>query len=425
MLISACKRYSLPIHGLTAREWEPETVYKKGKEEIDMIKFADRMEHFEEGIFQVLDEKRRERLKQGKKVYNFSVGTPDFQPSKTVMQAVSRAAEKPENFKYALSDLPELIEAVQRKYERRYGVSLCKDEITSVYGSQEGITHIGFALLNPSDIVLVPNPGYPVFGIGPSLAGARIVTYDLKEENGYLPDLGEIDEKVLEKTKFMIVSYPLNPVCKAAPAAFYEKLIAWAKQHDILIVHDNAYSDIIYDGRVGNSILSYEGAKDICVEFYSLSKSFNYTGARVGFLVGNKAVVQTFQRLRSQIDYGTFLPVQYGAIAALTEPDDDVVSQCRKYEERRNALCDGMTRIGWPFERSEGTMFAWARLPEGYEDDAAFVMELLEKSGVLCTPGSSFGSLGKGHVRFALVLDVPMIQEAVENVKNCGMLSVN
>lgn len=387
-----------------------------------MKQFASRMENYQEGIFQVLDEKKKERMAQGKKVYNFSVGTPDFEPSENVMKAVMGAAGKPENYKYALADLPELIQAVQNKYERRYHVSLKKEEITSVYGSQEGMAHIGLSLCDVGDVVLVPNPGYPIFEIGPSLAGAEVVTYDLDENNGYLPDLDAIDQEILKKTKFMIVSYPLNPVCKTAPASFYERLIPWAKKNDILIVHDNAYSDIIYDGKIGRSILSFEGAMDTCVEFYSLSKSFNYTGARVGFLVGNATVVQNFKKLRSQIDYGTFLPVQYGAIAALTEPDSDVIAQCKKYEERRNALCDGLTEIGWKFERSEGTMFAWASLPKGYEDDTAFVMELLERSGVLCTPGSSFGSLGKGHVRFALTHPVEVIKEAVESVKNSGMI---
>lgn len=390
-----------------------------------MKQFASRMENYKEGIFQVLNEKKKERVAQGKTVYNFSVGTPDFEPSERVMKAVCEAASKPENYKYALAELPELIQAVQNRYESRYQVSLKKEEITSVYGSQEGMAHIGLALCDVGDVVLVPNPGYPIFEIGPSLAGAEVVTYDLDENNGYLPDLNAIDKEILKKTKFMIVSYPLNPVCKTAPASFYESLIPWAKENDILIVHDNAYSDIIYDGKVGRSILSFEGAMDTCVEFYSLSKSFNYTGARVGFLVGNEAVVQNFKKLRSQIDYGTFVPVQYGAIAALTEPDSAVLEQCKKYEERRNALCDGFTEIGWKFERSEGTMFAWANLPEGYEDDTAFVMELLEKSGVLCTPGSSFGSLGKGHVRFAMTLPVEIIREAVESVKNSGMLNVN
>ena len=350
------------------------------------------------------------------------MGTPDFPPAAHVVEAVVKASAKPENYKYALIDIPELIEAVQTRYKKRYGVTLQKDEIMSVYGSQEGIAHICLSLCDPGDVVLVPNPGYPIFGIGPSLAGAEVVTYDLKEEDHYLPDLDGMAEEVLARAKCMIVSYPLNPVCKAAPDEFYEKLIPWAAAHEILIIHDNAYSDIIYDGREGRSILRIPGAKETAVEFYSLSKSFNYTGARVSFLTGNKDVVACFKRLRSQIDYGTYLPVQYGAVAALTGSDQMVKDQCAEYQRRRDTLCGGLRRIGWPMEDSEGTMFAWAKIPAGYTDDVAFVMELVEKSGVLCTPGSSFGSLGKGHVRFALTMPVERIREAVEAIAASGMI---
>lgn len=389
-----------------------------------MKPFADRVSQFEEGIFQVLNEKKQEREKQGKKVYNFSVGTPDFPPAEHIMKAVGEAATKPENYKYSLADMPQLTQAVIDRFADRYGVALVPDEITSVYGSQEGIAHIAYPLLNPGDIVLVPNPGYPIFEIGPALAGAKVCTYDLIEENGYLPDLDAIDPEIVKQAKCIIVSYPLNPVCKCAPPSFYEKLIAWAKTHEIWVIHDNAYSDIIYDGRVGRSFLSYPGAKEVGVEFYSLSKSFNYTGARMAFLVGNASLVQAFKKVRSQIDYGIFYPVQIGAIAALTGPDNGVREQCAAYQERRDALCDGFTDIGWKFERSEGTMFAWTKIPERYgDDDVRFVMELFEKSGVLCTPGSSFGSLGKGHVRFALVLPVTKIDEAIDSVKTCGILS--
>lgn len=386
------------------------------------IQFADRMKDYESGIFQVLNEKKDAAEKQGKKIYNLSVGTPDFPPAQHVMNAVIEAAKKPENYKYALVDIPELIGAVQKRYEKRYGVRLEETEIMSVYGSQEGIAHICMTLCNPEDVVLVPNPGYPIFGIGPSLAGAKVVTYDLTEENGYLPDLDNIDDELLERTKCMIVSYPLNPVCKAAPDDFYERLIPWAIRNDIVIIHDNAYSDIIYDGRVGKSILRIPDAKKIAVEFYSLSKSFNYTGARVSFLTGNKEIVAGFKRFRSQIDYGTYLPVQYGAIAALTGSDQTVIDQCSEYQRRRDALCGGLRSIGWPIDDSEGTMFAWARIPEPYTDDVNFVMELVEKSGVLCTPGSSFGSLGKGHVRFALTLPAEKIQEAVRAIERSGMI---
>ena len=387
------------------------------------LKFADRMKDFEEGIFQVLNEKKNERLAQGKKVYNLSVGTPDFKPAEHIVDAVVKAAQKPENYKYSLADLPELTQSVVNRFRKRYGVELKPDEIMSVYGSQEGITHIGMTLCNPGDGVLVPNPGYPIFAIGPSLAGARLVPYDLTEENGYLPDLDAMDSEFLKGIKFMVVSYPLNPVCKTAPKSFYQKLVPWAREKNIVIIHDNAYSDIIYDNREGISILSIPGAKDICVEFYSLSKSYNYTGARMSFLVGNKEIVAHFKKLRSQIDYGIFYPVQYGAIAALNGPDDMIREQCAQYQKRRDALCGGLRSIGWNIQDSEGTMFAWGAIPEKYgEDDVAFVMELMEKSGVLCTPGSSFGTLGKGHVRFALTLPVEVIEEAVEAVKNAGVI---
>ncbi len=386
------------------------------------IKFAHRMKDYEAGIFQVLNEKKDEAERQGRTIYNLSVGTPDFPPAAHVVEAVVKASAKPENYKYALIDIPELIEAVQTRYKKRYGVTLQKDEIMSVYGSQEGIAHICLSLCDPGDVVLVPNPGYPIFGIGPSLAGAEVVTYDLKEEDHYLPDLDGMAEEVLARAKCMIVSYPLNPVCKAAPDEFYEKLIPWAAAHEILIIHDNAYSDIIYDGREGKSILRIPGAKETAVEFYSLSKSFNYTGARVSFLTVNKDVVACFKRLRSQIDYGTYLPVQYGAVAALNGSDQMVKDQCAEYQRRRDTLCGGLRKIGWPMEDSEGTMFAWTKIPAGYTDDVAFVMELVEKSGVLCTPGSSFGTLGKGHVRFALTMPVEKIKEAVEAIAASGMI---
>lgn len=386
------------------------------------LRFASRMKDYEEGIFQVLNEKKNERIAQGRTVYNLSVGTPDFKPAQHIIDAVSKAAANPDNYKYALADMPELTKSVINRYNKRYNVKLSVDEIMSVYGSQEGITHIGLSLCDAGDVVLVPNPGYPIFAIGPSLANAKLITYDLLEENNYLPDLEDMDADVLRQARFMIVSYPMNPICRTAPKSFYEKLVPWAKKNEIIIIHDNAYSDIIFDGREGISILSVPEAKEVCVEFYSLSKSYNYTGARMGFLVGNKEIVRNFKKLRSQIDYGTFLPVQYGAIAALNGPDNMIIEQCKEYQKRRDALCRGLRAVGWNIPDSEGTMFAWGRIPEGYDDDISFVMELMERTGVLCTPGSSFGTLGKGHVRFALTLPVEKIEEAVEAVGKSGMV---
>lgn len=389
------------------------------------MQFADRMTDYEEGIFQVLNEKKNEMLKRGRTVYNLSVGTPDFKPSKHIVDALVEAAKKPENFKYSLGDMPELLDAVVQRFEKRYGVSGLKhEEITSVYGSQEGIAHIAMSICNPGDVVLVPNPGYPIFAIGPSLAGAELVTYPLTEENGFLPKLDEIPEDICKRAKMMIVSYPLNPVCAIAPRSFYEELVEWALKNEIIIIHDNAYSDIVYDGNEGISFLSIPGAKEVGAEFYSLSKSFDLTGARIAFLVGNEKLVQNFKKFRSQIDYGIFTPIQYAAIAALTGPDDDVICQCEEYQKRRDALCGGMRKIGWNVPDSKGSMFAWGPVPDQYQSSTDFVMDLMEKTGVICTPGSSFGSLGDRYVRFALTLPVSEIEKAVEAVRKSGIFEI-
>ena len=387
------------------------------------LNVAQRMEEFQPGIFNVLDERRQQRLAQGLPVYNLSIGTPDFLPEPHVVQALAQAASQPTNYRYSLTELPELVEAVQHWYLRRYGVELEPDELMSIYGSQEGLTHIGWALCDPGDVVLVPDPGYPIFEMGPALCGAEIVHYPLKEENGYLPDLDGIEPELADQAKMMVVSYPANPVCVTAPDEFYHKLIAFAKAHNIIILHDNAYSDIIFDGRVGKSFLAYEGAKEVGVEYNSLSKTYNLTGARISFVLGNRQLIQTFRRLRSQIDYGIFLPVQHAAIAALNGPQDSVARNRAEYQARRDALCGGLRSIGWNVPDSQGSMFVWAPLPKGYHNSVDFCFELLERSGLLCTPGAAFGQLGEGHVRFALVQPVPVMQEIVSAVAKSGMLN--
>lgn len=384
--------------------------------------FADRLEKFDSGIFALLDEKKKELMAKGKKIYNLSIGTPDFSPEPHVMKAVSEAALDPENYKYSITELPELIEAMKNHYYTRFGVSLDEAEIMAVYGSQEGIAHIGLPLINPGDKVLVPNPGYQIFGIGPFLCEAELVPYPLYESNHFLPDLAAIPDEISEAAKFMVVSYPANPISRTAPESFYEELIEWAKKWNILIIHDNAYSDILYDGREGRSFLSYAGAKEVGAEFYSLSKSYNYTGARVSFLVGNREIISRFRKVRSQIDYGIFLPIQYGAIAALTGPQDALERNRMEYQRRRDALCGGLRGIGWDAPDSEGTMFAWARIPSGYQSSEKFCLELMEKTGVICVPGVSFGSLGEGYVRFALVLPVPELQEMIGVIAASGIL---
>ena len=387
-----------------------------------IFQFSNNLDYFNTGIFNILDEKKQELINKGKKVYNLSVGTPDFKPDPHVMEALCEASKDPNNWKYALNDLPQLLEAVINFYKERFNVSLTKDEIMSIYGSQEGLTHISFSLCNKGDVVLVPNPGYPIFEIGPYLSGAELYFYDLKEENNYLPKLNEIPKEVLSKAKMMVVSYPLNPVGAIAPYEFYDELITFAKENNIIIIHDNAYSDIIYDGNIGRSFLSHEGAKDVGVEFYSLSKSYNITGARISFVLGNSEIIKHFKMLRSQIDYGIFLPIQYAAIAALTGPQDSVKLHCIEYERRRNALCSGLRNIGWNVKNSKGSMFVWAKIPNEFNNSYDFCIELMEKSGVICTPGSAFGSLGEGYVRFALVLPVNEIEDLIQSIDNSGIL---
>lgn len=386
------------------------------------FRFASRMDQLQPGIFNVLDEKRKEMEAAGRKVYNLSVGTPDFQPEPHVMEALVEAAKDPQNYKYALGDKPELIEAVQHWYQDCYGVTLQKDEIMSVYGSQEGLTHIGLAICDPGDVVLVPNPGYPIFEMGPWMCGAKIAYYDLLPENGYLPDLDAIDPELARAAKMMIVSYPANPACVAAPRSFYEKLIEFAKKNDIIILHDNAYSKIIFDDHESLSFLSIPGAMDVGVEYNSLSKTYNLTGARISFVLGNREIVQKYRTLRSQIDYGIFLPVQKAAIAALNGPQDGVEKQRLAYQARRDALCGGFRSIGWNVPDSQGSMFVWAPIPEGYSSSVEFCFTLLEKTGVLCTPGSAFGTLGEGYVRFALVKTPEEIREIVQAVAAGGVL---
>ena len=385
------------------------------------IQFSEMVNGFKTGIFATLNEKKEELIKEGRKVYNLSVGTPDFKPAPHVMKAMQDACKDPENYKYALADLPELLKAVQYRYEKRFGVRVETDEIMSVYGSQECMAHIGMVFCNPGDTILVPNPGYPMFEMSGIMAKANLEYYTIKEENGYLPDLDHIPEETLKRPKYMIVSYPLNPVCVCAPDEFYPKLIDFAKKNEIVILHDNAYSDIIYTRKQGRSFLSFEGAKEVGVEFYSLSKSYNLTGARISFVVGNREIIEKFRTLRSQIDYGIFLPIQYAAIAALTGPDDFIEEQRQQYEARNRALCGGLRKIGWNVPDSQGTMFVWAKIPEGYESSADFCIRLMERTGVIVTPGSAFGSEGEGYVRMALVVDEQMIAEIIRVLDESGI----
>lgn len=381
-----------------------------------------RLDRFGNEVFASLNEKLLKLKAQGRTIYNMSVGTPDFKPYDHVVKALTDAAQDPEMWKYSLRDLPELKQAVCDYYERRFGVScITPDMVQSCNGTQEGVGHLGLALLDPGDTVIVPDPCYPVFEAGAKIADAKLEYYPLVAEHDYLPYVAGIDPDLADRAKYMIVSLPANPVGSVGTAQVYEEIIAFAREHDLIIVHDNAYSDIVFDGPRGGSFLQYPGALEVGVEFFSLSKSFNVTGARVGFIVGRKDVVAAFTKLRSQIDFGMFLPIQKAAIACLTGSLDEVESQRLKYQERRDALCDGLESIGWERPNAHGSMFVWAKLPGGRTDSMAFCEELMEKAGVVVTPGASFGPSGEGHVRMALVLPPEEIVKAVVAIKAAGI----
>lgn len=387
------------------------------------MQFSKRMSRFGDEIFAALNERKLAMEQQGRTIYNLSVGTPDFETAPHIKEALIEAAKDQDNWKYALRDTPELLQAVCDYYEKRFGVQITTDMVCSCFGSEEGMGHIGLVLCDEGDTVILPTPCYPVFIVGAQLAGAEPFYYPMTEETGFLPRLSDIPEEVARKAKYMIVSLPSNPTGSIASPTIYEELIAFARKYDILLIHDNAYSDIIFDGAVGGSFFQHEGAGEVGIEFFSLSKSFNLTGARISFCVGRPDVIAAFRKLRGQIDFGMFLPIQKAAIAALTGPTQMVKDQCGVYQERRDALCGGLRSIGWEVPDSHGSMFVWAKIPEGHGSSMDFCLELMEKTGVICTPGSSFGPLGEGYVRFALTLPSQTIQMAVKAIADSGILA--
>ena len=349
------------------------------------MEFSRRLDLFGPEIFAALNDKKVALEAEGRHLYNLSVGTPDFAPADYLKQALIDAAQDNENWKYSLRDLPEMLEAVCGYYKRRFNVdTITPDEVMSFSGSQDGIGHLGLALCNDGDLVLLPDPCYPVFMTGSKLGGAEPWYYKLTKENHFLPDVTSIPEDVARRAKLMLVSLPANPVGSIGTPELYAEIVNFCRKYDILLVH--------------------------------------VTGARISFLVGRRDVIAACKKLRTQIDFGMFLPIQKVAIAALTGPLDGVQRQCGEYQRRRDALCGGLRGIGWNVPDSHGSMFVWTPVPAGYKTSMEFCLALIDKAGVICTPGSSFGPSGEGYVRFALTLPVEKITEAVQAVKNSGLI---
>lgn len=386
------------------------------------MKFANRMNQFGEGVFSRLAVMRKNRLAQGKEVYDLSIGAPNIPPTKRIMEVMAEAVMKPANYVYAINDTQQLLEAVAQWYKRRYDVELnTETEICSLLGSQDGLSHIALSILDPGDVMLVPDPCYPIFADGPRIAGAELYYMPLQKENDYVIQLQDIPEEIACKAKFMLVSYPNNPTAAMAPESFYHEVVAFAKKYDIIVLHDNAYSELVFDGQSCGSFLSIPGAMEVGVEFNSLSKTYGLAGARIGFCVGNKEVVGMLKTLKSNMDYGMFLPIQAAAVEALTGNQAVVAETRAAYEHRRDVLCDGLIEAGWHMEKPAGTMFVWAPIPDSYQDSESFVADLLDKTGVLVTPGSAFGPSGEGYVRMALVQSEDTMKKIVEAVAVSGI----
>lgn len=384
------------------------------------MEFSKRMKQLSTSVFTILDEEKRKLEQQGKELYDFTIGSPNIAPSKAIQEALITAAKDETCYMYSLHDTDEFRSTIQEWYQRRYEVELNpQTEILSLQGSQEGLAHIALAICDEGDIVLIPSPCYPIFANGPKIAGATLYEMPMEKEHEFLIQFDDIPEDVARKAKMMIVSYPNNPTGATAPDSFYEDLIRFAKQYDIMVLHDTAYSELVFDGLPGRSFLYYEGAKDVGIEFNSFSKTYGMAGARIGICVGNEEIVKQLRILKSNIDYGMFLPIQKAAIAALTQ-DQSCVEQTRaQYQKRRDMLVQGLCQAGWKVDAPQATMFMWAQIPSSYEDCESFALALLQQTGVLVTPGTSFGTLGKRYVRIALVQTEEVIQKAIQVLTEC------
>ena len=384
---------------------------------------SQRMQYYRAGIFAELAGLRRELEAGGHPTIDLSIGSPDTPPALPVCQALARAAAEPDSYGYSLGDLPELRQAAAGWYDRRYGVRLDpQEEILFLSGAQDGLVHFFLAFLNPGDTVLVPDPCFPAVLAGVRLAGATPVFLPLRQENDFLIDLSAIPEPVARAAKLLVFSYPNNPTTAVAPDSFYRELIEFAARHNILLLSDNAYSEIVFDGRRGRSLLEFPGGMEQGVEFNSLSKAYSIPGARMAFCMGRADAVQTFARLKSNLDLGSFLPVQRAAIAALTGDQSGIARLRRLYQSRRDALRGALEQIGLQPVPCQGTLVMWLPLPARWADDRRFVLELLHRSGVVLAPGSAFGTQGAGYVRLSLMHPEQTLCEAVQRMADSRLL---
>ncbi|SFR01925.1 LL-diaminopimelate aminotransferase [Desulfoscipio geothermicus] len=382
------------------------------------MELARRIQNLSSAIFNEMEEIKKQVEQKGIEVINLGVGSPDLPPAPHIVEAMHRALDNPGNYHYPLVGKPELHRAVTAWYRKRFGVELDPDnEVLALMGSQDGLAHIAMAYINPGDIALVPDPGYPIYACSILLAEGKIYPMPLLAKNNFLPDLKAIPEEVARQAKLLWVNYPNNPVAAAADRDFFTSLVDFAREYDILVCHDIAYCELAFDGFKPISFLEITGAREVGIEFYSLSKTYNMAGCRIGFAVGNAEILQGLNRVKTNIDYGVFNVVQEAGIAALEGPQDCVRENAETYRRRRDVLVDGLARLGWKVPRPRASMFVWAPLPEGFNCTAReFALQLLHQTGVLVIPGTAFGEQGEGYLRIALVREENVLARAVRRI---------
>ncbi|WP_035269333.1 LL-diaminopimelate aminotransferase [Desulfitibacter alkalitolerans] len=383
-----------------------------------MIKQAERISKLPPYLFARIEQKIAEAREKGVDIISLGIGDPDQPTPSYIVEELNTASRETANHQYPSSvGMLEYRKAVCQWYERQHGVTLDpKKEVVSLIGSKEGIGHISFCYVNPGDINLVPDPGYPVYGIGTILAGGTPYVMPLKEENGFLVDLDIIPEDVAQRAKLMFINYPNNPTGAVANREFFEKVVAFAKKYDIVVCHDAAYSEVFFDGQRPLSFMEIPGAKDVGIEFNSLSKPFNMTGWRIGWAVGRQEVIEALGRIKSNLDSGVFQAVQVAAIKALTGPLDCLEDMRKLYEHRRDMVIDKLNSMGWQLEKTIGSFYIWVPVPKGYSS-AQFCELIFEKANVIITPGNGYGEYGEGYFRISLTVAENRLKEALERMK--------
>ncbi|MEX0829970.1 MAG: LL-diaminopimelate aminotransferase [Nitrospirales bacterium] len=385
------------------------------------LQYAERIRTLSPYLFAAIDDMKRKAIDQGMDIINLGIGDPDLPTPEPIIESLRRAAGDPKHHQYPSYDgMLSFRTAVAAWYRRRFSVSLDpKSEVVTLIGSKEGIGHVPLAFIDPGDIVLVPSPGYPVYPVATSFAGGSSYMMPLTKANGFLPDLAAIPHDVAQKAKMMFLNSPNNPTSVVAGKDFFKKVVDFAKEHQIIVCHDAAYSEIYYDGKRPASFLEVEGATDVGVEFHSLSKTFNMTGWRIGWAAGRQEVIAGLGKVKTNIDSGVFQAIQEAGITAL-ELDDSVTHDLRGiYQERRDVLVGGLKKLGLSLETPEAAFYVWIEVPTGFTS-ASFTAHLIEKAGIVTTPGNGFGDAGEGYIRMTVTTTKERLAEAVDRMQKIG-----